>query len=129
MKLIDTDILIDHFHGHHAALAFISQELATGETLAISVVTLAELFGGMRPGEETRTERLLALFTVLGADEATARQAGDYLRQFRSSYRLELGDALIAANAKLTRAEIVTRNRKHYPMPDITVVTPYERGR
>jgi hypothetical protein len=27
MKLIDSDILIDHFHGHQAALTFISQQL------------------------------------------------------------------------------------------------------
>lgn len=129
MKLIDTDILIDHFHGHHAALTFIARELANSEPLAISVVTIAELSGGMRLGEEARTERLFALFTVLGVDEATARQAGEYLRQFRPGHRLELGDALIAASAKLTGAEIVTRNRKHYPMPDITIITPYERGR
>jgi hypothetical protein len=27
MKLLDTDILIDHFHGHHAALDFITQQI------------------------------------------------------------------------------------------------------
>jgi predicted nucleic acid-binding protein len=68
LKLIDTDILIDHFHGHQAALDFITQQLVAGETLAISVVTVTEFAGGMRPGEEARTERLLTLFTILIAD-------------------------------------------------------------
>lgn len=129
MKLIDTDIAIDHFHGHHAALDYLSEQLAAGETLAISVVTLAELTGGMRSGEETRTERLLELFARLDITETIGRKAGDYLRQFRRTHALELGDAFIAATAAVTGAEIITRNRKHYPMPDISILTPYERGR
>lgn len=129
MKLIDTDILIDHFHGHQAALDFIAQQLVTGETLAISVVTVTEFSGGMRPGEETRTERLLSLLAILNIDAAIARQAGRYLRQYRRSHRLELGDALIAATAQQAGAGLVTRNIKHYPMPDITILIPYERGR
>ncbi len=129
MKLIDTDIAIDHFHGHHAALDYLAQILASDDTLAISVVTLAELTGGMRPGEELRTERTLSRFAVLDVNEAIARQAGAYLRQFRRSHHLELGDALIAATAAHTGAELVTRNVKHYPMTDIRVVVPYERGR
>ncbi len=128
MQIIDTDILIDHFHGHQAALNFLSQQAAQGETLAISVVSITEFSGGMRPGEEFRTAKLLKLFTVLDLNEAIAYQAGVYLRQFRASHKLELGDALIAATAKLNQATIVTRNQKHYPMPDLTVVVPYQRG-
>jgi predicted nucleic acid-binding protein len=129
MKLIDTDIAIDHFHRHQAALDYFAATAASGETLAISVVTLAELSGGMRAGEEARTERLLDLFTVLDVDETIARQAGAYLRQFRHSHRLELGDALVAATAAWHGAGLVTRNVKHYPMTDVQVIVPYERGR
>jgi predicted nucleic acid-binding protein len=128
LKLIDTDILIDHFHGHQAAFDFIAQQLVAGETLAISVVTVTEFSGGMRSGEETRTEHLLSLFTILNIDEKVARQAGRYLHQYRRSHRLELGDALIAATAQQAGAELITRNIKHYPMPDISVLVPYERG-
>jgi predicted nucleic acid-binding protein len=128
MKLIDTDVLIDHFHGHQAALDYFSEMLAAGEVLAISVVTLTEIAGGMRADEETRTESLLSLFTVLNVDEMIARQAGAYLRQYRRSHNLELGDALIAATASHAGAELITRNLKHYPMKDIQVTAPYERG-
>jgi predicted nucleic acid-binding protein len=128
MKLIDTDILIDHFHGHRAALNFLVGQLEDNEPLALSVVTLTEFTGGMRPGEEARTEQLLALFTLLDIDPAIARQAGDYLRLFRRSHRIDLGDALIAATAKTLGATVVTRNVKHYPMDDIEILTPYQRG-
>ena len=33
------------------------------------------------------------------ADEAVGRRAGDYLRRYRKSHAVELGDALIAATA------------------------------
>jgi predicted nucleic acid-binding protein len=128
MKLIDTDILIDHFHGNHDALDFIASELAAGEVLAISVVNLSEILSGSRPGEEERTERLIALFKVLEVDQQIGRKAGDYLRRFHISHNLELGDALVAATANLHGSELATRNLKHYPMDDIRVSSPYQRG-
>jgi predicted nucleic acid-binding protein len=69
MKVIDTDVLIDHFHGVQAALNYLTQQVAQGETLALSDVTIAEFSGGMRPGEESKTERLLSLFAVLDVDD------------------------------------------------------------
>lgn len=59
MKLIDTDIAIDHFHGHRAALEYFTQTLVAGETLGISVISLTEILAGMRTGEKERTESLL----------------------------------------------------------------------
>ncbi|HRV91679.1 MAG TPA: type II toxin-antitoxin system VapC family toxin [Anaerolineae bacterium] len=128
MQLIDTDILIDHFHGNPSALEFLAQQLEGGEPLVLSVITVTEFLAGMRSGEEAKTEALLALFTLLDIDEPIARQAGAYLRQYRRSHRIDLGDALIAATANVFGASVVTRNTKHYPMTDIKIVTPYQRG-
>lgn len=128
MKLIDTDILIDHFHSHVAAETFLRSVQDDGDTLAVSVVTVTELLGGMHAGEETRTEQLLALFTILPVTERIGRQAAVYLRTFRRSHRIDFGDALIAATAYLHGATLHTRNVKHYPMTDIVVSVPYERG-
>ena len=129
MKLIDTDIAIDHFHGNQSALEFFAQALTSGDPLYISVVTLTELLAGMRSGEEELTEKLLSLFTVIDVDNAIGRKAGEYLRQYSRSHKLDLGDALIAATTAMMGAELVTRNIKHYPMKDIQVIAPYERGR
>lgn len=129
MKLIDTDVVIDHFHGHAAVLEYFATALAVGEPLLIWVVTLTEVLSGVRPGEEERTERLMQLFAVQDVDKAIARQAATYLREYRRSHRLELGDALIGATASQLGATLVTRNLKHYPMPDVEVAVPYERGR
>lgn len=129
MKLIDTDIAIDHFHGNQSAREFFAQALASGEPLYISVVTLTELLAGMRSGEEELTEKLLSLFTVIDVDNAIGRKAAEYLRQYSRSHKMDLGDALIAATAAIMGAELATRNIKHYPMNDIQISPPYERGR
>jgi predicted nucleic acid-binding protein len=126
--VIDTDILIDHFHGNALATRFIKDSLLLGRPLFISVATVAEILAGMRPGEEKETEDLLSLFTVYAADESLARVAGEYLNQFAARKRFELGDALIAATASITGSTLYTRNLRHYPMLDVSVIVPYERG-
>jgi predicted nucleic acid-binding protein len=110
-------------------LTYFRDNLEAGEVLAVSVVTVAEVMRGLRPDEMEATDRLLALFVILEVDELIARQAGAYLREFRRTHQLDLGDALIAATAMVRDAELITRNVKHYPMKDISVTVPYERGR
>jgi predicted nucleic acid-binding protein len=54
-----------------------------------------------------------------------------WLRERDSSRKrsgIELADAFIAATAVLNNAELVTRNEKHYPMTDVAVLVPYQRG-
>lgn len=82
----------------------------------------------MRSGEEAKTEDLLSLFVIVDINESIARQAGFYLRQFRRSHHVDLGDALIAATAKWLEIAVVTRNEKHYPMDDVVISVPYQRG-
>lgn len=127
--VVDTDILIDHFHGNASATEFVREALLQGHTLNISVATVAEIMAGMRPGEEADTDALFTLFTIYGVDETLARVAGSYLQRYARQHRLDLGDALIAATAKLTSSPLYTRNVRHYPMDDVQVVVPYERGR
>ena len=129
MIVIDTDILIDHFHGNEAAKAFIREKLLSGETLTISVVTVSEIIAGMRSGEEQRTEMLFGLFNIFPVDVTIARIAGAYLNRYPSANELDLGDVLIAATALVNGAELYTRNVRHYPMDDIIVKIPYERGK
>jgi predicted nucleic acid-binding protein len=126
--VIDTDILIDHFHGNAAATTFIQDTLIAGLELVISIASVAEVLAGMRSGEEEDTEALLSLFRVYPADESLARMAGHYLNRFAASHRLDLGDALVAATARATNSPLYTRNARHYPMTDIEIKIPYMRG-
>lgn len=64
-----------------------------GGPLTISVVSIAELIGGMRTVERCEVWRLLASFRVEPATEIIARRAGDMMRRYRRSHnRIGLGD-------------------------------------
>lgn len=53
-----------------------------------------------------------------GARREIGRWAGDYLRRYRKSHGIDLGDALIAASAVVNNSTLWTRNLKHYPMQE-----------
>ena len=56
--LVDTDILINFLRGRDAAKNFLLSKIEDGPILC-SVITVAEIFAGMRPQEEARTKALL----------------------------------------------------------------------
>jgi predicted nucleic acid-binding protein len=94
--------------------------LSRSEDLILySPVTAAELWAGARPPEHEALNKLFRALVCAPINGEVGRQAGDYLRQYRKSHGLELGDALIASAASLNRARLWTRNRKHYPMKEL----------
>ena len=127
--VVDTDILIDHFYGNALATKFIREALLGGDEPVISIATVAEMLAGMRAGEAEATESLLSLFRLYPADKSVARMAGSFLNRYGRQHKLDLGDALIAATAYATGSTLYTRNVRHYPMSEIAVEVPYERGR
>ena len=65
------------------------------------------------------------ILTSVDVGLAIADEAGEYMRKFRKSHALSIGDAVIAATAKAMSIKLVTRNIKHYPMKDVEIVKPY----
>ena len=63
---------------------------------------------------------LFRTLTCVPADAQTGHRAGEYMNRYRKSNALDLGDALIAAAAVLNGAALWTRNRRHYPMKDLS---------
>jgi predicted nucleic acid-binding protein len=123
--LVDTDVLIDYLREAADAVKFL--EAAT-EPLLISVVTVGELFAGVREGKERRKlETFLEAFEVVPLDQETATRGGLFRRDYGKSHGVGLADALIAASSVSTGSVVVTLNRKHFPMLDYVVV-PYHKG-
>ncbi|TLD72429.1 type II toxin-antitoxin system VapC family toxin [Phragmitibacter flavus] len=123
--LVDTDILIDYLRGNSHAVHYLETNV---NLISISSVTVAELFQGVREGEErTRLSTTLSAFTVLPLTEEIAQTAGLYRRDFRSSIGCGLADCMIAATASHHNLELVTLNAKHFGMlPNVTI--PYSKG-
>jgi predicted nucleic acid-binding protein len=114
--LIDSDVLIAHLRGLEEARHWLMETRRDGP-LAISVVSIAELAGGMRSAERREVWRLLASFRAEPVTEVIARRAGDFGRQFRRSHSgIGLGDYLIAATADVKGYRLATLNVRHFPM-------------
>ncbi len=114
--LVDSDILIAHLRGLDAARDWLIEARREGP-LAISVVSITEIVGGMRSAERREAWQLLAAFRAEPATELIARRAGDFRRQYRRSHSgIGLGDYLIAATADVKGYQPATLNVRHFPM-------------
>ncbi len=121
MTLLDTTVLVDALRGRSEALRYIG---ALPEQPAISSVTVAELYAGVRPDEEEDLGRFVAIFRVLPVDAAVAEQAGYWRRDYGPSHGTSLTDAMIAATAAAHGVALATHNIRHFPMLDRAAV-PY----
>jgi hypothetical protein len=118
--LIDTDVVIEVLRGRNRAFTENWQKLAVSQTaILISPVTIAEIGAGARPRENDAIARLFAPLICVPIDAIIGHRTGEYLLRYAKSHNVEIGDALIAASAVQANAALWTRNRKHYPMPDV----------
>lgn len=122
--LFDTDILIDYLRGLPQA----EQALEDDDLNAFaSVITVAELYQGVRDGEErTKLDELVEDLVVLEIDTDIAREGGLMRRTYRHSHGSGLDDCLIGATANHYDLTLKTLNTRHFPMVR-TVVAPYSK--
>jgi predicted nucleic acid-binding protein len=80
----------------------------------------AEVWAGALPHEHSLISIFFRPLVCVDADDETAQLAGQLLRKFARSHSLEMPDALIAAAAIQNKAALWTRNRKHYPIPELS---------
>lgn len=118
--LVDSDILIEVSRARDEVILARWEQLSSSDTaLLCSPVTVAELWQGARRQEHPTLNALFVAVHCIPIDIKIGQRAGDYLRQYAKSHRVELGDALIAATVFIHKLELWTRNCKHYPMKDI----------
>ena len=122
--LVDTDIVIDFLRGDKQAISHLKAE---SDSLCFSAITVAEIYAGIKnKKEETEVERLFSIFPVIAVTDEIAREAGRFVRLYRSSHSVEIPDALIAATCLLSNSSLHTLNVKHYPMFD-GLKPPYKK--
>lgn len=117
--LVDADVLIEALRGDAAVPARIDAAAGSGPRL-LSVLTAAELRAGAR-GDEEFVDRLLSDFEPVPVELSTAEHAGRLRRRFRASHGTDLVDAVLAATALERSIALVTNNRRHFPMPGLTL--------
>lgn len=124
MYLIDTDVLIWVLRGNKEYEELLLRLKDKGP-LAISTITVAEIYKNIYPSEMIKTENLLNEFQMYEVNSSIAKQAGLYWQQYSKKLKnLSLTDCLVAATVNINSLELVSLNVKHFPMTDIKQFNP-----
>ena len=115
--LVDTDILIDVLRRRNNRREHLYELAAGGSSFACSVITLAELYAGVHLAQRGATEQLLEQLEIFDVTPTIARLGGALRADWSQRGRtLSLSDTLIAATAQHHKLELLTGNRKDFPM-------------
>lgn len=117
MVILDTNVIIDHLRRsktEESHLVKIVRERPK-ETLAVSVISVQELYEGKSTQDEEKEQFLLATIAplkILSYTYATAKLAGKIARDLKRP--IELADAAIAATAIISGGDLFTLNKKDF---------------
>jgi predicted nucleic acid-binding protein len=126
--LLDSTVLIDALNDRNGRPQFLSRLSEQDILLACCAVNVTELYMGMRPGEEAKTEKLLRSLEFYPVTWEVAQLAGNLFRQWRQKGQtLSYTDVTIAAVALCHKLVLVTDNQKHFPMPELQLLALPER--
>jgi predicted nucleic acid-binding protein len=118
--LLDTPVLIDALRSRRGRRAGLAELVRGGHSLETSALNIAEVYAGMRAGEEAQTKVFLGALLCHSITASAAERAGRLKREWaRKGRTLTLADMIVAAVAIEQGCALVTDNRKDFPMPDV----------
>jgi predicted nucleic acid-binding protein len=120
--LADTSFLIDIINDRNGRREFLSDLLQPGDMIGCCTINWIEIYTGMRAGEEQVTEAFLERFHYYDVTRQIAVRAGRLRYEWRrQGQTLSLADATIAAVAIHHNLIMLTDNRRHFPMPELSL--------
>jgi len=127
--LLDSSVIFDHLNGRFRRTEFLMRLMNQGHIFASCPVTLTEVYSGVRPGEEKKTEAFLNSLEFLPVTQEVARHAGLLRRDWqKKGQTLSYTDVTIAAIALSNDVPLLTDNKKHFPMAELELLPLPERG-
>jgi hypothetical protein len=119
--VLDSTVLIDALRGKPAA-AKIAGLRRTGTEPWVCVISIEEIWRGLRSSEEPAVRRLFNGLRLAPLSLAEGIQAGTWRREFAErGVTLHQADCLIAASAAGIGASLATANVTDFPMPEVAV--------
>jgi predicted nucleic acid-binding protein len=120
--LLDTTVIVDALNGKKARYELLSTILAQRNLLACCSINVTEVFAGVRPDEMEATQAFLRSLRYYQVTWEIARLAGELKRRWRAKgLTLALPDVTIAAVALAHGLTLLTDNKKHFPMPELSL--------
>jgi len=121
--LLDTSVIFDHLNARFGRTAFLDRLVEQGHLLACCPVNITEVYGGIRAGEEEKTQAFMDSLEFVPVTAEIARKAGLLRRDWRlKGQTLSYTDVTIAAVALSHGLPLLTGNTKHFPMPDLQLI-------
>jgi predicted nucleic acid-binding protein len=118
--LLDSGIIIDALNGKRGRRELMDRLIEDGADMACCSINVTEIYAGMLPGEEVKTDRLMRSLKFYPVTWEIAKQAGELQNVWRRKNRtLSLPDTTIAAVALANDLTLVTGNLKDFPMPEL----------
>lgn len=117
MVVLDTNIIIDHLRQSPKKRTYFEElvEKHNEYNLAISIITIQEIYEGRSTKEREEEEKFLATISrlkILSYNFEVAQLAGKIARDLGRS--IEIADAAIASTTILNGCELATLNKKHF---------------
>jgi predicted nucleic acid-binding protein len=117
--LVDSDIAIDYLRGSQDAANLLGK-LWKENKAHLSILSVYELYAGMRAVEKEDTEGFINACNIEPVTMHIARKAGEIYRHWRSKGKTITSiDCMIAATATIQKLKIATRNTEHYPEKEL----------
>lgn len=115
--LLDSNIIVDVLRGRNERRRKLATLVEDGHLPATSSLNIAEIYAGVRPGEEQRVAAFLDSLRCFPITKSIARLAGTLKAQWAAKGQtLALDDMFVAATALEHDLPLVTDNRKHFPV-------------
>ena len=125
MVVVDTSIIIDHIRQKNSNTLFkqLFKKYSSDE-IAISIITVQELYGGESTRKREVEQALLAIISllrILPYNYEVSKLAGEIDRDIGRP--MDFADAAIAATAIINGAQLVTLNKKDFSeVKDLDVI-------
>jgi predicted nucleic acid-binding protein len=120
--LLDTTVLIDVLRNRNQRRKLLAGLVAAGQVLATSTVNVAEVYSGLRPGEERATRAFLGGLDLLPVSASVAERAGNLKADFRlQGQTRSITDMIVAATALENGLRVATDNVKDFQVPGLAL--------
>ena len=120
--VLDADLLIDFSKGWQPTTSRLLALVDAGDVVAVCDITVAEFYAGQAPGTDPQLDAFISLLPYWPTSMPAALQAGDIRRQHkRRGTTISTTDAIIAAIALEHGATVLTGNRDHFPLPELSI--------
>jgi predicted nucleic acid-binding protein len=128
--LTDTSTLIDFSKGREPVRSRMLGLIAAGDELGVCPVNITEFYAGLPAAQQPTWDAFFASLQYWDITRNAAVQAGVWRYVYaRAGIAISTADAMVAAVAYEQRAILITDNQRHYPMPELTLMSLREQTR